>query len=165
MSDIMEARIAALEARLAEMEDRLAIYQLIATYGPAADSVSDHAVVGLFTEDGTCDVGGAGSFTVSKDVDDMILGPMHQGYVARGCAHVMSLPHLELDGDAAVAVNYSRVYARHGDHWRVERASANRWELVRTGEGWRVKHRLNRLLNGEDEARRVLQAAVRPSDR
>ena len=59
-----------------------------------------------------------------------------------------------------MATCYSRVY-RHGDdgYW-VWRVSANRWELVRTPDGWRVKRRVNRTLNGQPDARNILRRAV-----
>lgn len=159
MSDI-EARFAALEARIAVLEDQLAIYQLFATYGPSVDSRSGSITASLWAEDGAYDFGGdplVGAEIVGSLVD---IEP-HTHYVADGCAHVLSMPHVTIDGDKAVATGYSRVYLNQGDHWRVERASANRWELVRASEGWRVQNRINRLLNGQPEARDLLSSGVK----
>lgn len=80
----------------------------------------------------------------------------HRTYVANGCAHVVSLPQVTIDGDDAVARNHSRVYLHDGDHWRVERASANRWELKRSTTGWKVVRRINKLLDGNPEAQALL---------
>ncbi|MEO5323572.1 nuclear transport factor 2 family protein [Mesorhizobium sp. CC13] len=159
MPDI-EARLAALEARIKGLEDQLAIYQLFATYGPSVDSRTGSVTASLWAEDGAYDFGGdplVGAERVGSLVD---IEP-HVHYVADGCAHVLSMPHVTVDGDKAVATGYSRVYLIHGDHWRVERASANRWELVRTADGWRVQNRVNRLLNGQAEARDLLSSGVK----
>ena len=81
---------------------------------------------------------------------------MHHAYVEAGGAHVMSLPRIVIDGNEARATGYSRLYLKHGDHWRVERASANHWTLVRSDQGWKVQRRVNRLLSGSEEARSLL---------
>src|SRR5690606_14014889 len=48
------------------------------------------------------------------------------------------------------------------DSYRIWRTSANRWEFIRTDQGWRVTHRTNRPLDGGGEARELLRAAVEP---
>ena len=156
-----QTTIEALEARLRKLEDQLAIYQLVATYGPSVDSLSQEAVGALWTEDGIYDAGGSAPMRGTAEIGNLVNGDLHQGYVAKGCAHVGSLPHLVLDGDTAVAANHTRVYTRNGDHWKVERASANRWELVRTPDGWRVKYRLNRPLDGTSGPRDILGRSFR----
>lgn len=148
-----------LEDRIRALEDRFAIYDLIATYGPSVDSRSADATAALWDEEGWYDFGGEplmGAATVGTLVDS----DTHVGYVSRGCAHVLGLPKVEIDGDRAIATNYSRVYLHQGDHWRVERAGVNRWELVRTEAGWKVAGRTNRLLDGSQDARSLLAAAV-----
>lgn len=152
-------RLALLEDRLQALEDRLAIYQLVATYGPAVDSLSEERVAALWTDDGVYDAGGNEPFKGSDQLKQITTSDMHRKFVDAGCAHVGSMPHLVIDGDTAVATNYTRVYMRSGDAWVVARASANRWELVRSAEGWRVKHRLNRPMDGRPEPRAVLGAA------
>ncbi|MGF7005308.1 nuclear transport factor 2 family protein [Aminobacter sp. BE322] len=159
MSDI-EARFVALEARIKGLEDQLAIYQLFATYGPSVDSRTGSVTASLWAEDGAYDFGGDPLVGAAK-VGSLVDIEPHVHYVADGCAHVLSMPHVAIDGDKAVATGYSRVYLNQGDHWRVERASANRWELVRTPEGWRVQNRVNRLLNGQPEARDLLSSGVK----
>ena len=57
--------------------------------------------------------------------------------------------------DTAVATNHSLVFARRGEPWTAERVSANRWELTRTAEGWKVSKRENRLLTGSEWARQL----------
>ena len=48
------------------------------------------------------------------------------------------------------------MYLKDGAHWRLERVSANRWELERIDGTWQVIRRTNRLLDGTPEARRLL---------
>ncbi|MDF8334955.1 nuclear transport factor 2 family protein [Novosphingobium cyanobacteriorum] len=150
------ARLAALEARVRELEDHAAICQLIARYGPAVDGMRRAALRAMWTPHGTYETEHhvfRGADEVGAIVDD----PMHLGFVEPGCAHVMSHPVVTLQGDTAVATNYSRVYQRHGTTWAVVRAAANRWELVRASDGgWRVERRVNRLLNGSELARSLL---------
>lgn len=152
-------RIAALESRLRRVEDRMEIIQLIASYGPAVDSRSSEATAALWTGNGCYDYGGP-PLVGAKAVGDLVNLETHLGYVARGCAHVLGVPMITLDGDRAVATGYSRVYVHHGGTWTVARTSANRWELVRTGAGWKVGNRVNRLLDGSSEARDLLSAGL-----
>lgn len=159
MTDL-ETRLAALEARAQRLEDQLAIYQLLASYGPSVDSRSGDVTASLWAADGAYDFGGDPLVGAEK-VGSLVNIEPHIHYVADGCAHVISMPHIVVDGDTAVATGYSRVYRNQGEHWRVERASANRWELIRTAGGWRVQNRVNRLLNGQEEARDLLSSGVK----
>ncbi|MGY1814502.1 nuclear transport factor 2 family protein [Blastococcus sp. SYSU D00820] len=154
-------RIAALERRLAEVEDRLALLQLVAAYGPAVDSGSPEATARLWTEDGVYD-----TFPVVLEgrdaLRDMVRGSRHQGLIGSGAAHMLGIPHIQVDGDTAVVTNYSQVVQRipGEDGYRVWRTGVNRWELVRTPEGWQVTNRVNRQLDGTPEGRALLAAAV-----
>lgn len=61
--------------------------------------------------------------------------------------------------DRAVAICHSRLCQRQGEGFVVARLSSNRFELRRTPQGWRVKSRINRLLDGSPAARAVLETA------
>jgi hypothetical protein len=159
MSDL-EATVAALEERVRELEDRLAIYDLIATYGPVVDSGSDDAVARVFREDAVYD-SDPSPMDGRPAISAMVRGDGHQGLIHSGAAHVMALPVVRVDGDRAVATGYSRVYRADGQGgFEVWRVSANRWELERGSDGWRAVHRVNRLLDGRDESRRMLRDGV-----
>ncbi len=167
-------RLAALEARLGEMEDHIALYQLMTAYGPLVDSGDAEATAALWLEDGIYDWGGgpptvadapvkegaAGAAYGRAAIAEMVRGPFHQDIIAGGAGHVIGLPHIILDGDNAVATSYSRLYRRDGDNFRVWRVAANRWEFARTADGWRVKSRINRVLDGGEEARTLLRAGI-----
>lgn len=142
------------ERRLRALEDRAEISELIARYGPAVDRGDADALSALWAPGGT------------YQFDDTVLDadgiraltsiPTHVEYMRRGCAHIVSAPQIDIDGDAAVAVTHSVVMLHDGDRWIGERVSANRWELRRLPEGWRVRRRRNRLLDGAAAARVLL---------
>jgi hypothetical protein len=73
----------------------------------------------------------------------------------------LSAPQVTVDGDTAVAVNYSRVYLKDAAHRRLEGVSANRWELGRVDGTWQFRRRTNRLVDGSPEARSLLTSANR----
>jgi hypothetical protein len=174
MSD-MEQRFAALETRLKELEDQIAIYQLMSAYGPLVDSGDAAATSNLWVEDGVYDWGGgstppapdapvkegaAGAAYNRAAIADMVRGSYHQDIIEGGAGHVIGLPHIVLKGDTAIATSYSRLYRRDGDNFRVWRVGANRWEFVRTLDGWRVQTRVNRVLTGAEEPRALLRSGI-----
>lgn len=147
MEDInLNDRLQALENRIQQLEDRASILRVISMYGPAADRSDGRAIQQLFSTEGTYELEGW-SFD-HQSMEETVSTDLHARYVRAGSAHVMSLPSIRLDGDRAVAINYSQVFICQGDYWIVDRCAANRWELVRTSEGWKVDRRVNRLLNG-----------------
>jgi ketosteroid isomerase-like protein len=158
-----EDRLAALERRLQDAEDRLALLQIVAGYGPAVDSGSPEATADIWTADGVYD-----TFPVvlqgREALTAMVRGERHQGLIQHGAAHVLGMPHIRLDGDEAVVTNYSQLMVRNddGESFRVWRTGVNRWHFVRTAEGWKATHRVNRQLDGTPEGRALLAAAVAP---
>lgn len=142
--------------RLQALEDREAIRELIARYGPLADSGQDDAVAALFTPDGVYAVGGMGEAQGRAAIAALIQGPIHQSLMADGCAHVLTSPAIELDGDQAIARCHSIVLRHQDNAWIPLRVAANRWHLVRGREGWQVSRRDNALLDGSAAARALL---------
>jgi hypothetical protein len=156
----LEATVRALEQRVGELEDRLAIYQLLFTYGPAADSGSAEAAANIFTADGVYDVGDIARMTGHAELQKMYEGPGHQSIIKQGASHLTASPYVTINGDTAVATCYSFVFAHDAGGYKVWRVSSNRWELVRKEDGWRVARRTNRLLDGSEEARELLRRGV-----
>src|SRR3546814_11964637 len=72
----------------------------------------------------------------------------------------MGLPLVQVDGERATAFNYSCVFRPDGEErffpWRV---SANRCDLVRTGMGWKIERRVNRLMTGDPDTLALLRGA------
>jgi hypothetical protein len=126
-----------LEDRLRAVEDTLAIYHLVASHPPAADTATASYYRDAFTPDGVIDLGGDKSANGNAAIAAMVRTPEHLAAVAGGLCHFAGLPRVELDGD-----------------------SANRWELKRTADGWKVTRRTLRPLDGSDGARALLRQAV-----
>ena len=139
--------------RLQALEDREAIRDLIVSYGPLADSGDAEGVARLWIGDGVYAVDGFPEARGHAEIAALIAGPVHQALMARGCAHVLGSPVIDLHGDRATARCYSVVLAKAGEGWEPVRVAANRWELVRTSKGWQVTRRDNALLDGREAAR------------
>jgi len=142
--------------RLRALEDREAIRDLIARYGPLADSGDAAGVAALFAEDAVYAVGGMGEAQGREAIAALIEGPVHRELMANGCAHVLTSPAIDLAGDRATARCHSVVFRKEGEGWQAVRVSANRWELARVGKGWQVARRDNRLLDGSEAAQVLL---------
>ena len=61
----------------------------------------------------------------------------------------------QTQGDPVEVPNHGRAKG-----FRIHRMTANRWELVRTAEGWKIKQRTLRPLDGSDPARSILRRAI-----
>ncbi len=160
--DVNTARLLQdLSARVAALEDRQAITDLMASYGPAVDAGDPDAVATLWTDDGVYDVD-TGVMHGRDEIAAMVVGERHQGYVRGGCAHILEPASVRVDGDTAVATGKSMLVTADGDGggFTVLRATANRWEFVRTADGWRCRRRIGRVLDGGRESREVLALGV-----
>lgn len=162
--DDLAVLVADLRARVQALEDQLALYQSVATYGPAVDSRSTEAAAGLWSEGGVYDVGPApvGPMHGRQDISAMLEGEIHGSLVAQGCAHLMTLPLVRINGDRAVGLGYHRLYVREAeaDGFRLWRLTASRWDWARAGARWEVVNRTHRLLDGSEEARTLLRNSL-----
>jgi hypothetical protein len=168
MTDANNSR--SLEQRLQAIEDRLEILNLIAAHPPGADSASHDFAESFWMADGTIDMAGQ-----AKRYEAMIGVLNTPGFAEaqrQGICHFTGLPHIAIDGDRAVATSYLQILAAdpdgkpfelsaHGSSkgFKVCRLSANRWELQRTPQGWRIK---SRAVRGMDNpaARELLKKAT-----
>lgn len=142
------ARIEALEERVRTLEDERAVARLVTSYGPAVDRGDAAAAAALWVEDGEYDAEGPGRMAGRSAIEAMVAGEGHQSMVP-GCAHLNGPSVVRIDGDEAVAIGYSSVYRTDDGRHRLFRMAANRWELVRTADGWRAQRRVNRRLGSE----------------
>ena len=140
------------------LEDEREIIRLISSYGPAVDSGQSEVAAAIWTETGVYDTDTA-VWRGRAEIAAMIEGAGHQQLIAEGAAHVVGVPNIRVNGHRAVATCYSRVFRYVDGSFEVWRVAVNRWELVRTPEGWRTAYRTNRLINGSDEARELLRRA------
>jgi hypothetical protein len=169
-----ETATASLEERIRAIEDRLAIYNLIASHPPSADTGADYYTRAVYADDGVFDrgphTGGAGREAVAA----VVKTPAHQAAINGGLAHFAGLPYIDLDGDRAVVTSYLQILmpdpngaavelSNHGTSkgFRIHRVAANRWELARTAAGWKIKRRTLRPLDGSEPARQILRQALK----
>lgn len=163
-----------LEDRIRLIEDRLEIYNLIASHPPSADTAAADYTATIWTEDGVFDRGAdfprpTGRAAVAGGSSN----PEHHQAIERGLAHFAGLPHVRVTGDTAVAISYLQILVpdrvgpvfdvpNHGSSrgFHVHRVSANRWEFVRTAEGWKIARRTLRPLDGSQPARDILRGAL-----
>ena len=165
---------ASLEDRLRAVEDHLAILNLIASHPPSADTGADYATLSFYVEDGVIDLGGGKAATGNQAIAAGQVSPGHQAAIAGGLAHFAGLPRVELNGDTAVVTSYLQILHPHptaephelpnhgvSKGYRVHRVGANRWELVRTASGWKIKRRTLRSLDGSEPAREILRQGLK----
>ncbi|MGW5861189.1 nuclear transport factor 2 family protein [Streptomyces sp. NPDC055239] len=157
--------LAALETRLRRLEDERDIARLMASYGPLVDSGSAAEVAELWEPGGVYDIDEL-YLSGRDEIRAMVRSVAHQGWIRAGCAHVVGPPHITVDGDTAVAVCHSLMVVHDDGRYMVRRATANHWQLRRSGTGWLVTARTNRILDGRPESPALLYDGVRrePAD-
>ncbi|WP_141582149.1 nuclear transport factor 2 family protein [Actinomadura sp. WMMA1423] len=146
----VEARLAALEERLRALEDEREITRLVLSYGPLVDGGCASEVAALWEPGGVYDVDEI-LMTGRDEIEAMVRSGGHQRWISGGCAHFAGPPHVTVDGDEATAVGYTLMIVNR-DGFVLRRATANRWRLRRTGDGWRAVERTNRVLDGREES-------------
>jgi hypothetical protein len=161
-----------LEERIRAIEDRLEIYNVIASHPPSADTGGNEHIAASWVEDGVFDRGDPATRGRAA-IAEQVLSPAHQAAIAGGLAHFTGLPHVAISGDNAVVTSYLQIVVpqtqgdpvevpNHGSSkgFRIHRMTANRWELVRTPQGWKIKRRSLRQLDGSEPARGILGQAI-----
>ena len=131
-----------LEDRLRAVEDTLAIYHLIASHPPAADTGTESYYRDAFAIDGVIDLG-TKTATGNDKIGAVVKTPEHQAAIASGLCHFA-----ELSG--------------HGlsSGYRIHRLGVNRWDLKRTDDGWKVTKRAYRMLDGTEEGPALLRGVI-----
>jgi SnoaL-like domain len=162
------------EQRIKAIEDRLEIYNLIAGHPPSADTGADYYAEAVYTEDGVFDRGpDLSGATGNKAMAANLRSEGHQAAIAGGLAHFTGLPFIELNGDTAVVTSYLQILVphksgeaiavpNHGSSrgYHIHRVVTNRWDLVRTAAGWKIKRRTLRLVDGTEPSREILRGAL-----
>lgn len=154
----MAESIDTLDARLTRLEDHQSIETLIASYGPAVDTLDAMGIKSLWANDGSYGIGPELVLSGAGEIGGIAGMDQHRGYVRNGCAHILSRHRIAIDGNEAVAQGYSLVmmHDKTTGRWQVERCSANRWTLRKGPKGWQTIHRQADLLDGSDTARALL---------
>jgi ketosteroid isomerase-like protein len=155
----LQDRLASLEERLKLVEDQLAIHRLISSWGPAVDTGNSDAAASLWTDDGILE--SDLSYLISPTaIAAMVQGEGHQALIRDGSAHIPAFPIVNVEGDHATAIGYTRVYRHTPEGYEVWRVSANQWEFRRTPAGWRVARRTTQVIDGGSKANELLSRAV-----
>lgn len=153
-----------LEKRLRAVEDRLEILNILAASPLSSDIPSVSYQEAMYSEDSVMDrAAGTKELRGREAVVDTIRDADHLAAVAAGMTHFAGLPHIRITGDRAVATGFLQIVIADPDGpkaglanyppshvqlvWRV---TANRWELTRTAQGWRVTKRVIRSAPGKD---------------
>ncbi|TWF59170.1 nuclear transport factor 2 family protein [Neorhizobium alkalisoli] len=163
-----------LENRLRAIEDKLAIYELIASHPPSADTGHAAYTLSVYDEDGVFDRGptldGAKG---ARNIAAFIQRPEHDEAIRGGLAHFAGLPLVDLRGDQAIATSYLMII--HLDHqglprelpnhgvstgYRIHRTVVNRWELERRDDRWIVKKRTLLPVDGSAIHQNLLRKAL-----
>ena len=157
-SPTLAAAVAELRRRLQLLEDERDIREVLSRYGFNADLGRADAWVGLFTADGVL------------DLDPSIISPSHLGGAAELRTMITTPPHKDIEGhcqhqmqglpmvvyvegDQAVVEGDSMTVVRDRDgSLRILMASYNRWTLVRTDAGWRIRECVRRPIGSTDQA-------------
>jgi ketosteroid isomerase-like protein len=148
--------MASVEQRLQAVEDRLEIYNVISAYGPAVDGCNLEAMGNVYAEHGVYDVRDFRYMDGLSEIRDMMNGKGHLFLTGNGAAHVGTLPHVELDGDRAIATNYSIILGRDGEgEPKLLRLNISRIYLSRGSQGWRIDRRIISPLDGRESSRHL----------
>lgn len=160
--DEVRAQLAELAERVRALEDHVELTQLVARYGPSVDSGAAEATAALWCDRGVFDVPGVMTMTGHGEIVAMVDGDGHRGLIENGCAHVLTVPHVVVDGDEARGWNYALNirWDPGAERFWVARASANTWHWQRTGDGWRTAERVNANLDGSAAPRQMLRASA-----
>src|SRR5262249_22274167 len=163
-----------LEDRIRAIEDRLEIDELIVRHPPSADTAAHLYTPAVYAEDGVYGRDPHPRAHGNEEIAAMVRSPAHAVAINGGLAHFCGLPFIELDGDKASVTSYLQILmpdpngapvelSNHGTSkgFRIHRVAANRWALVRTPKGWRIKRRTLRPLDGSEPARQLLRQALK----
>lgn len=163
-----------LEARLRTIEDKLAIYELLASHPPSADTGHASYTASVYLRDGLFDRGpnldGAQGV---EAIAGFILRPEHEEAIQGGLGHFTGLPLIDLRGDRATVTSYlmivhldhegePRELANHGvSHgYRIHRLVVNRWLLERHDGRWKIAKRTLLPVDGTEAPRRLLRQGL-----
>jgi hypothetical protein len=163
-----------IEERLRAIEDRLEIYNLIASHPPSADTGADYYTRAAYVDDGELDLGRGPAVRGNETIAAITKTVPHQAAIDGGLAHFAGLPRIELEGDRATVTSYLQILTPHptdaphevpnhgtSTGFRIHRVAANRWDLERTDDGWKIRRRTVRTIDGTEPPREILRGALK----
>ena len=157
------------EDRLNRVEAELAIRNVIALYGLAADCGDVDTALSCHTADAVYVVSdpnagrGAGSGDLKlighDAIANMLTSDMHQSLLPN-CAHTVGPLVVTVTGESAAALGYSRVYNKTGDIPILMRLAFNQWMMQKVDGNWQIARRESRVI-GEAAAQKMLKEALK----
>jgi hypothetical protein len=162
--------------RIKASEDRLEILNLLAGSAFSSDVASEAYWKKMFTHDAVFDRGQGRQDKGKVEILKIVNAPDQKEASKAGMTHLAMLPHITLTGDCAVATGYLLIVmpdtaASHvklagkgvSSGFSIYQVTINRWQLVRTTEGWKVSQRTVRPLSSND-SRDILKQAIEGSN-
>jgi len=157
------------EHRLSAIEAELAIRNVIARYGLAADCGNVEIALDCHTENATYIVSDpdAGRNTEpGRDLElvgheaitAMLQSERHQSLLP-SCAHTVGPLVVLLLHNTAKVIGYSRVYNTVDGDAHLMRVAFNRWDMHKEDQGWKIARRESRVM-GDEAARDLLEKAL-----
>lgn len=153
-----------LESRIEQIESELAIRNVIARYGMAADCGDIDAALACHCYDAVYIVSNpnAGRGGNSNDLElrghkaiaEMLSSDRHQSLLPN-CAHTIGPLMVELHQDIANVTGYSRVYHNQA----LMRVAINHWRMRKTSGLWKIARRESRVI-GETAAQDLLKRGL-----
>lgn len=152
------------EIRLSQVEAELAIRNVIALYGLAADCGDVPTALSCHTPDAVYVVSNprAGRDGDAADlklvghqaISEMLTSEMHQSLLPN-CAHTVGPLHVTVKGVTATVLGYSRVYNATDNKPDLMRLAFNRWDMACIDSDWKIARRESRVM-GEQAAQTLL---------
>lgn len=161
-----------ISGRLRTVEDHLAILNLLAGSSLSADVAAQDYWQAIYAPGATMDMSCAQP-PLTRDALIAVVGSPNQHTAsAHGMAHLSALPHVVVTGDEAVATGYLLVVIPDASAppvtlpgkgvvgaLSIYHLTVNRWDMIRSPEGWKVTRRTIRPLASE-EARSMLLSGL-----
>jgi hypothetical protein len=159
-------------ARIIASEDRLEIQNLLAGSAFSSDVASETYWAKMFTEDTIFDRGQGRHDNGREEILKIINATDQKEAIKGGMTHLAMLPHIKLNGDSAIATGYLLIVmpdsaASHvklpgkgiSSGFSIYQLTVNKWQLVRTADGWKVSQRTVRPLGNKD-SQDILRNAI-----
>lgn len=155
--------------RLIKVEAELAIRNVIARYGMAADCGDIETALTCHTEDAVYivsnpDAGREGEPSGDLElyghaaIAEMLSSDRHQSLLPN-CAHTAGPLLVEVNDTSAKVIGYSRVYHLKDNRPQLMRLAFNRWDMHHVVDRWKIARRESRIM-GEAAAQAMLKSAL-----
>jgi SnoaL-like domain len=160
-------------ARITLAEDKLEILTLLSGSAFSSDVASELYWKKMFTPDAVFDRGQERQNKGIAEILKIVNAPDQHEAIKNGMTHLAMLPHITLKGDSAIATGYLLIVmpdtaASHvnlpgkgvSPGFSIYQLTVNRWQFLRTTEGWKVTQRTVRPITDTD-CRDIIKHAIK----